>query len=173
MQSGRVRFTTQGVASTRVRQRGGLRSIRPPAASVRMASRPRRARREIAPSESAHLRTSNTSCRLGSTAGIRERHRQKNMLAIADRLFGSRTGSQLARRGFHLAIEQSPPLTRTHSAVAPALERPATRKAYVSGVSACEFSASLTPRFLCKSVNVRNSDDSLKGRASREFRSRA
>ena len=32
-------------------------------------------------------------------------------------------------RRFHLMIEQSRPLTRTHRAIASALERPATRKA--------------------------------------------
>jgi hypothetical protein len=59
----------------------------PPAVSVRMASRrvaldakwPRRDQLALAP---------NTSRRLGSTAGIRERRRRK-MLAIADRLLGS------------------------------------------------------------------------------------
>ena len=52
---------------------------------------PRRARGEMASSGSGRLRAPNTSCRLGSTAGIRERRRRKH--ARNRRPVGSRTGS--------------------------------------------------------------------------------
>src|SRR5580658_4537339 len=76
---------------------------------------PHRARCEIAPSESARRREPIANF----LRVARQAHANavdESMLAIADRLVGSRTGSQLARRWprrFHLVLEQSRPLTRT------------------------------------------------------------